>query len=82
MKKLGAQELCESGGGRPGHPVPNSLNGLCGCNVEDVPVKQVIKGDSWFCCFPQAIRNLQRNSEPPVVYTVNRLIAKLINFQG
>ena len=25
-----AQELCESGGGRPGLPVPNSPNGLCG----------------------------------------------------
>ena len=25
-----AQELCESRGGRPGLPVPNSLYGLCG----------------------------------------------------
>ena len=25
-----AQELCESGGGRPGFPVPNSPCGLCG----------------------------------------------------
>ena len=25
-----AQELCESGGGRPGLPVPNSPYGLCG----------------------------------------------------
>ena len=25
-----AQELCESRGGRPGLPVPNSLCGLCG----------------------------------------------------
>ena len=25
-----AQELCESGGGRPGLPVPNSSHGLCG----------------------------------------------------
>ena len=25
-----AQELCESGGGRPGLPVPNSPHGLCG----------------------------------------------------
>ena len=24
------QELCESGGGRPGLPVPNSPHGLCG----------------------------------------------------
>ena len=24
------QELCESGGGRPGRPVPNNLCGLCG----------------------------------------------------
>ena len=24
------QELCESGGGRPGFPVPNSPYGLCG----------------------------------------------------
>ena len=28
--KLRAQELCESGGGRPGLPVPNSPYGLCG----------------------------------------------------
>ena len=27
---LRAQKLCESGGGRPGLPVPNSLYGLCG----------------------------------------------------
>ena len=26
----GAQELCESRGGRPGLPVPNSPYGLCG----------------------------------------------------
>ena len=26
---LTAQELCESGGGRPGLPVPNSPYGLC-----------------------------------------------------
>ena len=38
MKKLRGQELCESGGGCPGHLGPNSLNGLCGC--KDVPVKQ------------------------------------------
>ena len=25
-----AQKLCESGGGRPGLPVPNSPYGLCG----------------------------------------------------
>ena len=25
-----SQELCESGGGRPGFPVPHSPNGLCG----------------------------------------------------
>ena len=25
-----AQEVCESGGGRPGLPVPNSPYGLCG----------------------------------------------------
>ena len=25
-----AQELCESRGGRPGHPVPNSSYGFCG----------------------------------------------------
>ena len=29
-----AQELCESRGGRPGRPVPNSLYGLCGCNSD------------------------------------------------
>ena len=28
--KLRAQELCESRGGRPGLPVPNSPYGLCG----------------------------------------------------
>ena len=28
-----AQELCESRGGRPGFPVPNSLYGLCGRNT-------------------------------------------------
>ena len=38
MKKLRAQQLCESGGGHPGHPVPNSLNGLCGC--KDVKMSQ------------------------------------------
>ena len=27
---LRAQELCESGGGRPGLPVPNGPHGLCG----------------------------------------------------
>ena len=27
------QELCESGGGRPGLPVPNSPYGLCGRNA-------------------------------------------------
>ena len=27
---LGAQEMCENRGGRPGFPVPNSLYGLCG----------------------------------------------------
>ena len=26
----GAQELCESGGGRPGLPVPDSPYGFCG----------------------------------------------------
>ena len=33
-----AQELCESRGGRPGLPVPNSLYGLCGrkATLEDV----------------------------------------------
>ena len=30
INRLGAQDLCESGGGRPGFPVPNSLYGLCG----------------------------------------------------
>ena len=29
-KLVRAQELCESRGGRPGLPVPNSPNGLCG----------------------------------------------------
>ena len=29
-KPVRAQELCESGGGRPGLPVPNSPYGLCG----------------------------------------------------
>ena len=28
-----AQELCESQGGRPGLPVPNSPYGLCACKV-------------------------------------------------
>ena len=28
-----AQELCESRGGRPGLPVPNSPSGLCGREV-------------------------------------------------
>ena len=28
--RLGAQELCESRGGLPGLPVPNSPYGLCG----------------------------------------------------
>ena len=28
--QIGAQELCESGGGRPGFPVPNSPYSLCG----------------------------------------------------
>ena len=27
---VGAQELCESGGGRSGLPVPNNPYGLCG----------------------------------------------------
>ena len=30
MYHLGAQGLCESRGGRPGLPVPNSPCGLCG----------------------------------------------------
>ena len=30
LKKLRAQELCESRGGRPGLPVPNSPYDLCG----------------------------------------------------
>ena len=29
-KTVGGQELCESGGGRPGLPVPNSPYGFCG----------------------------------------------------
>ena len=29
----GAQELCESRGGRPGLPVPNGPYGLCGRNA-------------------------------------------------
>ena len=28
-----ARELCESRGGRPGLPVPNSPYGLCGCKA-------------------------------------------------
>ena len=28
--KIGAQELCESRGGRPGLPVPNKPHGFCG----------------------------------------------------
>ena len=37
-----AQELCESRGGRPGLPVPNSPYGLCGrlCGTVSVDVKQ------------------------------------------
>ena len=30
---LQSSELCESGGGRPGLPVPNSPYGLCGCKA-------------------------------------------------
>ena len=30
ISKCSAQDLCESGGGRPGLPVPNSPYGLCG----------------------------------------------------
>ena len=30
LNKHRAQEMCESGGGRPGLPVPNSPYGLCG----------------------------------------------------
>ena len=30
ISKCRDQELCESGGGRPGLPVPNSPYGLCG----------------------------------------------------
>ena len=30
LPALGVQELCESRGGRPGLPVPNSPYGLCG----------------------------------------------------
>ena len=30
VKRVSAQELCESRGGHPGLPVPNSPYGLCG----------------------------------------------------
>ena len=30
---LRTQELCESGGGRPGFPVLNNPYGLCGCKA-------------------------------------------------
>ena len=30
LQAFRAQELCESRGGRPGLPVPNSAYGLCG----------------------------------------------------
>ena len=30
LRRIRGQELCESGGGRPGLPVPNSPYGLCG----------------------------------------------------
>ena len=33
IAELRAQELCESRGGCPGLPVPNSLYGLCGCKA-------------------------------------------------
>ena len=35
LNSLGSrpQELCESPGGRPGLPVPDSLNSLCGCKA-------------------------------------------------
>ena len=32
-RSLRAQELCESRGGRPRLPVPNSPYGLCGCKA-------------------------------------------------
>ena len=40
------QELCESRGGRPGLPVPNSPYGLCGCkatlNSNSTPVQSCV----------------------------------------
>ena len=30
MEEFRAQEVCESRGGRPGHPAPNGPYGLCG----------------------------------------------------
>ena len=33
LQPFRAQELCESRGGRPGLPVPNSPYGLCGCKA-------------------------------------------------
>ena len=31
IDELRAQELCESGGGHPGLPIPNKPDGFCGC---------------------------------------------------
>ena len=65
-KGFGAQELCESRGGRPGLPVRNSLYGLCGRKVTFIwgilPVRSL--------CLPPV--NTVRHSGQIMVHSISQ----------